>query len=232
MEWAPSIGVIIRLRIGLHTFVFQQHRLWQQLPMNPSYICAPHGSSPSTDLLLKNKCEHLITQPNLRQCYEYVNWISIWFLTGLTPQFRKSKNRLFWAGERLREYIVWKILATSPYSAQSVKIWAFHHLRFRQSKNRLFWGGERLRDYILRKITHPLPIVHDLWKFELSISYGLEKEKIAYFWVVRGCVTIFCEKSCILSILCTICENLSFLSFTVLERVKSLILGCWEVAWL
>ena len=113
-----------------------------------------------------------------------------------------------------------------------MKIWAFHHLRFRQSKNRLFWGGERLRDYILRKITHPLPIVHDLWKFELSISYGLEKEKIAYFWVVRGCVTIFCEKSRILSLLCTICENLSFLSFTVLERVKSLILGCWEVAWL
>ncbi len=172
MEWAPSIGVIIRLRIGLHTFVFQQHRLWQQLPMNPSYICAPHGSSPSTDLLLKNKCEHLITQPNLRQCYEYVNWISIWFLTGLTPEFRKSKKSLFWAGERLRDYIYWKI-------------------------------------------THPLPIVHNLWKFELSITYGLHRAKIAYFGVVRGCVTIFCEKSRILFLFWIICKNLSFPSFTV-----------------
>ena len=113
-----------------------------------------------------------------------------------------------------------------------MKIWAFHQLRFRENKNRLFLGGERLRDYILWKITHPLPIVHNLWKFELSIIYGLDRAKIAYFGVVRGCVTIFCEKSRILSLLCTICENLSFLSFTVLERVKSLILGCWEVAWL
>ena len=36
MEWEPSIGVIIRLRTGLLTFVFRQYRLWQQLPMNPS----------------------------------------------------------------------------------------------------------------------------------------------------------------------------------------------------
>ena len=74
MEWAPSIGVIIRLRIGLLTFVLHQHRLWQQLPMNPSHLFAPHRSSPSTDILMENKCDHLITQPHLRQCYEYVNW--------------------------------------------------------------------------------------------------------------------------------------------------------------
>ena len=53
MEWEPGIGVIIRLRTGLLTLIFQQHRLWQQLPMNPSFIYAPHGSSPSTDILLE-----------------------------------------------------------------------------------------------------------------------------------------------------------------------------------
>ena len=74
MEWAPSIGVIIRLRIGLLTFVLHQHRLWQQLPMNPSHLFAPHRSSPSTGILMENKCDHLITQPHLRQCYKYVNW--------------------------------------------------------------------------------------------------------------------------------------------------------------
>ena len=32
-------------------------------------------SSPSANILLKNKCEHLIAQPHLRQCYKYVNWL-------------------------------------------------------------------------------------------------------------------------------------------------------------
>jgi len=84
-----------------------------------------------------------------------------------------------------------------------------------RAKNRFFWAGERLRDYFYWKITHPLPIVHNLWKFELSITYGLHRAKIAYFGVVRGCVTIFCEKSRILFLFWIICENLSFPSFTV-----------------
>ena len=42
-----------------------------------------------------------------------------------------------------------------------------------RAKNRFFWAGERLRDYILWKITQPLPITHNLWKFQLSIIYGL-----------------------------------------------------------
>ena len=45
--------------------------------MNPSHLFAPHRSSPSTGILMENKCDHLITQPHLRQCYEYVNWVLI-----------------------------------------------------------------------------------------------------------------------------------------------------------
>ena len=144
MEWAPSIGVIIRLRIGLRTFVLQQHRLWQQLPMNPSYICAPHGSSPSTDLLLKTNVSISLPSPTSDNAMN----MSIGFLSG----------------------------------------------------------------------------------FLLVRPHSLEIAKITYFELVRGWVTIFCEKSCNLSLVCTICENFSFPSFTVLERAKSLILrlvrGC------
>ena len=115
--------------------------------------------------------------------------------------------------------VVWlyfsKNYASSPYSAQFVKISAFHHLRFREGKNCLFWAGEGLRDYILWKITQPLPILHNIWKFQLSIIYGLERAKITYFELVRGCVTLFCEKSGNLSLFCTICENFNFPSFTV-----------------
>ena len=67
MEWEPDIAVIIRLSSRLLTLFSNSIRLWQQLPMNPSYIYAPHGSSPSTDILLENKCDHLIAQPHLRQ---------------------------------------------------------------------------------------------------------------------------------------------------------------------
>ena len=88
MEWEPGIGVIIRLRTGLLTLIFQQHRLWQQLPMNPSYIYAPHENSPSTDILLVNKSEHLIVQPHLRQ---YQN-VSIEYVRMFYNFFYKSKK--------------------------------------------------------------------------------------------------------------------------------------------
>ena len=51
--------------------------------------------------------------------------------------------------------------------------------------------------------------------FLLVWPRSLERAKIAYFGLVRGCVNILCEKSCNLSLFCTICENLSFPSFTV-----------------
>ena len=70
MEWEPSIGVIIRLRTGLLTLVLQQHRLWQQLPMNPSQSCAHHWRSPSADMLVL-ETEYMnisLPGPHLRQC--------------------------------------------------------------------------------------------------------------------------------------------------------------------
>ena len=195
-------------------------------------------SSPSANILLKNKCEHLIAQPHLRQCYEYVNWIPIWFLIGQTSQFRNNQNHLFWVGERLGDYILWKIMqplpslhnlwkfqlsiiygfrksknhlfwgwwevawlyfvknhATSSYSAQSVKISTFHHLQFRTSKNHLFWAGERMGDFILWKITQPLPILHNMWKFQLPIIYDLEEVKLLILGLVKGSMTLFCVKS-------------------------------------
>ena len=69
MEWEPGIGVIIRLRTGLLTLIFQQHRLWQQLPMNPSQSCAHHWISPSTDMLSETLYMNIsLPSPHLRQC--------------------------------------------------------------------------------------------------------------------------------------------------------------------
>ena len=68
--------------------------------------------------------------------------------------------------------------------------------------------------------------------FLLVWPQSLERAKNRFFELVRGCVTIFTEKSRILSLLCIICENLSFPSLTVYTEQKSLILGWWEVAWL
>ena len=55
--------------------------------------------------------------------------------------------------------------------------------------------------------------------------------RIAYFELVRGCVILFCVKSCILYQFCPICENFSFPSLTVQKKRESLILSLWEVAW-
>ena len=68
MEWEPDIAVIIRLSSRLLTLFSNSIRLWQQLPMNPSYIYAPHGSSSSTDILLGKSVNISFTYPNL-QCH-------------------------------------------------------------------------------------------------------------------------------------------------------------------
>ena len=164
---------------------------------------------------VENKCEHLIAQPHLRQCYEYVNWIPIWFLIGQTSQFRNSQNHLFWVGERLGDYILWKIMQPLPSLHNLWKFQLSIIYGFRKSKITYFEAGERLRDYILWKIRQPLPILHNLWKFQLSIIYSLEQAKITYFGLVRGWVTLFCEKSRNLYRFCTICGNFNFPSFTI-----------------
>ena len=69
-EWEPGIGVIVRLRIGLATVFFHQRRLWQQLTMEMSKICALHERSPSSDTVVENYDGHLISQSNLRQCLQ------------------------------------------------------------------------------------------------------------------------------------------------------------------
>ena len=61
--------------------------------------------------------------------------------------------------------------------------------------------------------------MHNLWKFQLSIINGSERARIAYFESVRGCVILFCVKSCNLYQFCTICENFRFPSLTVQNRL-------------
>ena len=103
----------------------------------------------------------------------------------------RDENRLFWVCDRLHDFICVKSWSpprrTSPYPDKETSphpprrfliveaCYQFcticENFRFPSLtvQNRLFWARERLRDFILCKISQPLPILHNLWKFQLSI---------------------------------------------------------------
>ena len=178
-----SAFLIEQVQNGMLICIFGFFHLWMSFLQLWEKTMSPYESTHLSTYLLK------ISIPSIKllRCNElsllWKNWDSA---TGSPTVLLSCQCQMMLKRFSARISIQILLLLTLPMISSDIVPKCIHLMlkwmpRRLKNWNRSFLGGERLRDFILCKITYPLPILHTLWKFQLSIIYGFEKTKIARF---------------------------------------------------